>query len=229
MTIEPGTLSRILRGELTPEEAARADRAKPQVEPERDDGAWWIHQRTSLRISDVEERTFAKFHDRDIGSAAAVKRKLEAWTPTMPHGYLLCGPVGTGKSHLTKALLIKWATPPHKLRSLFVSVADLMDELRGSFDTSPGAPTLLGVMERFSTPDILALDDLGAEKTTEWVQEKFRSLLDRRLALGLATFLTTNLSAEELSRRYDTRILDRLKEVAVFLRLDGTSYRGRRD
>ncbi len=228
MTINPGTLSRILRGELTPEEAARADRIGPPAEPERDDSAWRIHNRTSLRLLDVEERTFEKFRDRDLGTVAAAKRRLEAWTPAMQRGYILCGTVGTGKSHLTKALLIKWATPPHKLRSLFISVADLMDELRGSFDTSPGTPTLLSVMERFSTPAILVLDDLGAEKTTEWVQEKFRSLLDRRLALGLATFMTSNLSAEDLTRRYDARIIDRLREVADFVRLDGPSYRGRR-
>jgi len=217
-------LQRWLVGEFTAEEVDRLETLKLPPEPERDDQAWWVHHRTGLGRRDVVERTFEKFQSRDRNTAE-VKRLLEAWTPATEHGYMLYGTVGTGKSHLTKALLIKWASAPTKLKGSFVTVAALMDQLRTSFDSGPDSFTSLEIMARFSSPEILVLDDLGAEKTTDWVQEKFLSLLDQRLSLHLATFLTSNLSAEELGRRYDGRILDRLKELVVFLRVDGPSFR----
>jgi DNA replication protein DnaC len=51
--------------------------------------------------------------------------------------------------------------------------------------------------------DVLFLDDLGAQQGKPWETERLFQILDRRLNSGLPTFVTTNLTPEELQRRKD--------------------------
>ena len=61
--------------------------------------------------------------------------------------------------------------------------------------------------------DHLTLDDLGRERTTEWVQETLYLVVNARYEECLATTITTNLSPDELRARLGEPVLDRLVET----------------
>lgn len=67
----------------------------------------------------------------------------------------------------------------------------------------------------------VVIDDLGRETRAEFV-EAFCDLLDRE---GHTLIITTNLNREEMRKRYDLRVLDRLKERAIAFDIPGDSMR----
>ncbi len=182
---------------------------------------WRLIKNSSLSKHDVENKTFDKFK---IDTES--KRPFEIMSSWEPHtnagscyGYFLYGPVGSGKTHLMKSLLIKWAGTGRKCK--FISIMSLFDEIKDSIEGG----RVSEVINSFSDFDILAIDDFGAEKTTPFTQEKFLSILETRLRIGKPTFITSNLTGEDLKERYDIRILDRLREMFLFLNAPGKSYR----
>lgn len=63
---------------------------------------------------------------------------------------------------------------------------------------------------RYLNCDLLILDDLGCELTTQFVQSALYTLINTRLAAGLHTVISSNLSMDEVSRRYSPQIASRL-------------------
>lgn len=150
---------------------------------------------------------------------AAVLKIVEQWTPEQG-GLMLHGPVGTGKTHLVKGLLMKWAATGMTVS--FTSVASLMDIFRDANTSGCGLHEVISIS---ASPKLLALDDFGAEKPTEWSQEKFLALLDARLRHARPLMITSNLNSKQLRETYDIRILDRLKELVRFIHVPGESFR----
>ena len=72
--------------------------------------------------------------------------------------------------------------------------------------------------------DLLVLDDLGAEKSSDWVDEKLFEIIHRRYVAGMKTVITTNLHPE---RGVSPRIADRLLDVrqCQVVVLTASSYR----
>ena len=64
---------------------------------------------------------------------------------------------------------------------------------------------------RYLTCDLLILDDLGSEMTTPFVQSALYTLINTRLQSGKRTIISTNLSTDELRRRYTPQIASRLE------------------
>jgi DNA replication protein DnaC len=124
-------------------------------------------------------------------------------------GVLLSGKPGIGKTHLACALLksaalhkmidrwsrIKDAGWAHQGR--FVRAEQLLKEVRDGFDRNNA-----GVLASFAKKEYLVIDDLGAEKPTEWVAQTWHSLFDHRLNEGLWTVVTTNHKGSDLARMY---------------------------
>lgn len=128
----------------------------------------------------------------------------------------LCGTPGTGKTHLAQDILI------YELNSgrvcQYWQVADLLDYLRSSYDDKNKRYT--DSMNNIKDTGVLVLDDLGAEKMTEWAQEKLTQLIDYRYREYLDTIITTNCEPSELPSRISSRLQE--GEVA---RLTCTDYR----
>ena len=98
-----------------------------------------------------------------------------------------------------------------------------MQKLKDSIDQK--GVSISDVMERFISPDLLVLDDLGAEKSSEWAIEKLFLIFEKRVALSKHTFFTTNLSSEDINSVYGPRIVDRLIEFCSWVKFEGTSFR----
>ena len=73
--------------------------------------------------------------------------------------------------------------------------------------------------------DLLILDDIGAEKVTDWVQDTLFRMVDGRYRREKPIFYTSNLKPKELVDKLGQRIYDRILETTYQIENKATSYR----
>jgi DNA replication protein DnaC len=100
------------------------------------------------------------------------------------------GPVGTGKTSL--AILVAKAAKDAGRSYAVYPVPRLLAEIKRTFDRD-ASDTYLGFFRRLCTVDVLVLDDLGAEKQTEWVLEQLYSIVNERWQDRRAIVVTSNI------------------------------------
>lgn len=140
------------------------------------------------------------------------------------YSVVFTGDVGRGKTHLGCGLLHR--AIDRDLPARFVSVAELMDELKARFDDGAKEQSQ-AYFERIVSVHVLMLDDLGKEQDTPWTRERVSTLIDRRYKSELPTIVTTNLTHKEIAERYGRHLGDRLYEWA-WIRVEGVSMRRER-
>jgi DNA replication protein DnaC len=100
------------------------------------------------------------------------------------------GPVGTGKTSL--AILVAKAARDAGRSYAVYPVPRLLAEIKRTFDRDSD-DNYLGFFRRLCTVDIVVLDDLGAEKQTEWVLEQLFSIVNERWQDRRSIVVTTNI------------------------------------
>lgn len=113
-------------------------------------------------------------------------------------GLLLIGNTGTGKTHLAVSALRTLMQRGYG--GLFFDYQHLLQRIRSSYDPAAGA----GDREAYATAldaDVLLLDDLGAHRITDWVEDTVTSLITHRCNHKRPIIATTNLSDPEISPR----------------------------
>jgi DNA replication protein DnaC len=123
-----------------------------------------------------------------------------------PRGWMVfTGNFGTGKTHLAAA--IANFRQEHGEQVMFVTVADLLDYLKTTFnpDTTRNFDELFNAIRNVG---LLVLDDLGNEASKPWAQEKLFQLLDYRYVAQLPTLITTAQQLSQLNARLQSRLLD---------------------
>ena len=108
----------------------------------------------------------------------------------MDKGLFLEGQPGVGKTHLAVAVL-KQVVQTSGARGLFYDTRDLLRVIRSTYDPSIRT-TELEVLRPVMTADLLVLDDLGAEKTSEWVEETMNLIVNTRYNERRLTIFTSN-------------------------------------
>jgi DNA replication protein DnaC len=132
---------------------------------------------------------------------------------------LLRGGYGCGKTHLAAAIAnfaVEMGVP-----TLFLTVPDLLDMLRFSYDSEDTT-----FEERFTeirNASLLVLDDFGTQNATGWAQEKLFQIINYRFINKLPLVLTTNLSIDEIDARVRSRLADR--ELVTDVRINAPDYR----
>lgn len=136
------------------------------------------------------------------------------------------GPVGGGKTGLAWSIVRRLIDSEVKAR--FVHFPDLLDRMRESFNHD--RPTH-EAMYSGSVP-VLAVDDVGAERSTPWAIEQLLLLVDRRHHRLLPTIFTSNYEPDDLAERLSSddrttgdRIVSRMMEGAVQHRINVSDRR----
>jgi DNA replication protein DnaC len=93
------------------------------------------------------------------------------------------------------------------------------------FSKSDDPDSLRGEIRRYLESDLLIIDDLGTEMTTSFTVSALYELLNTRLIAGRKTIISSNLSFDELRRRYTPQILSRLEGEFQILKFFGRDIR----
>jgi len=125
-------------------------------------------------------------------------------------GLWLEGPPGSGKTSAAIAIAKQADRAGHAVG--FHVVPELLSMIRRSFG-GQSADDYTSVKRGIDALDLLVLDDLGAEHTTEWVLEELYVIINRRLLDMRAVIVTTGLSDAELARQLTPRVVTRLERI----------------
>ena len=137
-------------------------------------------------------------------------------------GLLICGPVGTGKSHMVAAVAIE------VYKAGLVSRVIWRDAGRFIRSLAPDVESRRGNLRDYLTENLLVIDDLGGEYRTDWSTGLFEEVISGRYDRQRPTIVTTNLAPDEIQKGYGDRLWDRLRDVNSVVVLAGESYRGAR-
>lgn len=137
-------------------------------------------------------------------------------------GLLLVGREGTGKTHIAVAILRGVLEKGFSGR--YWNVPELFLELRRVIN-GEGKCSEGDIFDEAREVDLLVLDDLGAEKTSEYVLDRLYVLINGRYENDLATVITTNRSIEELRQQLGPRIASRICEMCVPVEFPEGDYR----
>jgi DNA replication protein DnaC len=146
-----------------------------------------------------------------------VVRVVRTWVEDMDanleagRGLWLMGDPGTGKTTLAM-LVSKMALEDNRSVAIY-SLPKLLARIRQTYDAEPGGDSYLSFFGRLTSVDLLHVDDLGAEKRSDWVLEQLYALVNERYEAQRSMLVTTNLDPHELEQQIGSRTVSRLVEI----------------
>jgi len=164
------------------------------------------------RLDELKDLTFETFKPQGRNLPGELKvRSLEyayshcqQYASSLQGWILLMGGFGCGKTHLAAAIanyVVQLGVP-----ALFLTVPDLLDSLRFSYDSVD--TTFEARFEEIRNAGLLVLDDFGTQNATGWAQEKLFQIINYRYINKLPLVITTNLELEEIEPRIRSRLQD---------------------
>lgn len=163
-------------------------------------------------LNAFRDSSFRSFNPRVPGVQEAYQEAVEY--AKNPDGWLLLvGPNGCGKTHLAVAIANQCLDKGAVV--LFSVVPDLLDHLRAAF-----APTAAEVYDQLFSKmreaEVLILDDLGAQQSSPWANEKLFQLLNYRYNMEMPTVITANPKGlQGMDERIRSRLMDNSLVVTV--------------
>ncbi|HSL20938.1 MAG TPA: ATP-binding protein [Vicinamibacterales bacterium] len=175
------------------------------------------------RRCDLEN--FQDYNDSLNRAVVRAKAFVDGFPADIDRGLFLVGHPGVGKTHLAVAML-KQCIREKGARGLFYDTRELLRVIRSTYD--PAVQTAeMDVLRPVMHADLLVLDDLGAEKTSEWVEETLNLIVNTRYNERRVTIFTSNYEIREdltdpdsLPVRVGFRMWSRLHEMCEFLALE---------
>ena len=106
---------------------------------------------------------------------------------------------------------------------LYIFLPTFLEDLRDNYDNKD--PDFEQVLSMVKNCKLLIIDDIGAERVTEWVRERMVSIINTRSSNGLCTIYTSNLSPEELTEELGDRIASRVLGSSKVIEISGGDWR----
>ena len=209
-----------------PCDCEKAERRRQAEESER-----------AQRVSHIRELRYACFDDNAYRSVTfdsdtenckcieIAKRYVAKWDRLFEEniGLLFWGNTGTGKSHT--AACIANALIDREVSVKLTSFPNILRRMQDrSFDAN-------GYFDKLTGCDLLILDDLGAERQSQYALETVYSVVDARSRCHKPMIVTTNLTANEIRNAASMdyrRIYERIMEACVPVKFDGKNFREER-
>lgn len=163
------------------------------------------------------DRRFGRFTAEQPTHPAVIRATIALGRGQLD-GLVIRGPVGTGKTHEAVAAFRRLVTYRAMLPAVAVAVPALLDGLR------PGRVPV-ETLDACESARLLLLDDLAAERSTDWTAETLYRLIDARYARKLPTIVTTNATGAMIRDGLGDRIASRLNGLGMHVVLDGPDRR----
>jgi len=165
-----------------------------------------------------------------LATAVRKARRFSEAFPVVDKGLFFLGKPGLGKTHLSVAI-VKDVIRRTNAHALFYDVRELLKDIRNTYNPvvrSTESQVIRPVIES----ELLVLDDLGAEKTSEWVEETLNLIVNTRYNERRPTIFTSNYAVmddlrdpENLVVRVGYRMWSRLHEMCEFVEMKSVDYR----
>lgn len=145
-------------------------------------------------------------YDRMKSNLEAAKEYAEGFSERGGN-LLIVGGTGTGKTHITTSIAKVVISKGHSV--IYDGIANILsdfeeDKFKSGY--TPKEPK----SAKYTECDLLIIDDLGTEFTSQFTDSCLYNLINSRQNKGLSTIITTNLSAKDIVERYDGRIYSRI-------------------
>jgi DNA replication protein DnaC len=178
--------------------------------------------------------------DQSLAAAYLMARQFVSGYPvtTEGRGLLLTGSVGVGKTHLAVGI-VQALIAEKGVHALFCDYRDLLKRIQESYNPQV-ASTELQILTPIFEAEVLILDELGAQKPTDWVWDTVALILNTRYNDKRTTLITTNypnapaalarsadkvIREETLGDRIGERMRSRLAEMCVEVEMRGNDLR----
>lgn len=178
-----------------------------------------------IQIQNFDTLSFDYFNEAESASYSNALNNAKNFIRNFNSDYqniVFYGNVGTGKTFLSCCIAKELMETGFSViyRSADKLFKDLVD-LRFGDDKSQ----YFSFMEDMNQCDLLIIDDLGTEAVTERVKADLFTCLNNRDLSKKATLISTNLTLDELNRRYSERIFSRVSSHFTFCKFEGRDIR----
>ena len=200
-----------------------------EIEQERKKDEYEQQMHAIERLKDASMMA-SKFRDANFSGYRIREENKEAYTLSQNYvkrfremkeknqGLLFYGPVGTGKSYtaacIANALMEKQTTV------IMTSFVKILQDIQGVSNEA-------NYIQILNSASLLIIDDLGAERNTDYALEKVYNVIDSRIRSDKPMILTTNLDLSEMMQCTDIRykrVYDRIFEVCYPVEMPGKSF-----
>ncbi len=200
----------------------------------------WEQAAVPRRYANCSFANFEPEHHPSLRHALKIARRFVKNYPVQDVGLLFIGPCGVGKTHLAVAV-INELVHKKKVPCYFCDFRELIRRIQNSYSPDSSL-TEMNILEPIFRKDVLVLDELGAKRTTSWVEETVFFIVNHRYNHKKLTVFTSNYpdSGEEEEDRRDAyfkkgdetlvdrigvRLRSRLYEMCKLVPMDGDDYR----
>lgn len=180
------------------------------------------YRKTGFPESDMQNWTFENDDMANERITKAMRNYVDNFAELKKHGkgLLLYGSIGKGKTYA--ACEVANALIDKGYPVLVTNFARLTNTIQGKFE---GKQEYIDSLNQFQ---LLVIDDLGAERKSEYMQEIVYNIIDSRYRAGLPFIITTNMTIEEIKTPTDignARIYDRIIERCFPIEVNGKNRR----